>query len=33
VPFIVEAWVEESEDDETTLVACVNRTPGYRAIG
>jgi hypothetical protein len=31
VPFVVEAWVEEQqeagEDDDTTLVACVNRTP------
>jgi hypothetical protein len=27
VPFVVEAWVQESEEDETTLIACVNRTP------
>jgi hypothetical protein len=31
VTFVVEAWVEEKqeagEDDDTTLVACVNRTP------
>jgi hypothetical protein len=29
VPFVVEAWVKQKdyEEDETTLVACVNRTP------
>jgi hypothetical protein len=28
VPFVVEAWVDELDDDaETTLTACVNRTP------
>jgi hypothetical protein len=27
VPFVVEAWVDEGEVDDTTLVTCVNRTP------